>query len=514
MVVYTIITATKQIVRKPVNGRIYVYERTPYYDSKIRNTKYHYRYIGTEINGEIKKIRSILPRRSLIYGPFIPLLKITESIGLKEMLQRYLTEDECNRVIALAISKIVRPLPQNSISTWYDGTYLSVVIPARLSSQGNSDLMEKIGSSDLYRKFSLDLIGKLNPESSLLYDITSIPSYSVAPIFEYGHAKDHPDLEQVNFSMLMEKRRGIPLYYDLYPGSIPDIVTLKRTIDYLSPRIGEMEIVLDRDFFSVDNLRLISGMKYVIAASIVRKEVKAVFSKAARTVDRADNIIMYDGNPIFCQRVSFRMEELDLTGYFYHDPKREAEERSDFHRRLKEKREMIERMQVRKGLRKSIENIAGSYLRFISYGVENGRIITKARDNAISAEENRMGRFLLVYSGEYNALECLSLYRQRDAIEKAFRVMKMDLDLFPLRDHSEHTIRGTLFVFFLSLIIRTALLRGMQSSHLNEKYSIERMLLELEKLHMMEDQNGNMKELERTRKQKDILEALEKISWW
>jgi len=40
------------------------------------------------------------------------------------------------------------------------------------------------------------------------------------------------------------------------------------------------------------------------------------------------------------------------------------------------------------------------------------------------------------------------------------------------------------------------------------------MLLELEKLHMMEDQNGNMKELERTRKQKDILEALEKISWW
>ncbi len=136
----------------------------------------------------------------------------------------------------------------------------------------------------------------------------------------------------------------IPLYYELYPGSIPDIVTLRRTIEYLSPRISEMEIVLDRGFFSVDNLRLISSMKYVIAASIVRKEVKAIFSRAARTVDRADNVIMYDGNPIFCQRVSFLMEELDLTGYFYHDPKREAEERLDFHRRLKEKREMIERM--------------------------------------------------------------------------------------------------------------------------------------------------------------------------
>jgi hypothetical protein len=30
---------------------------------------------------------------------------------------------------------------------------------------------------------------------------------------------------------------------------------------------------------------------------------------------------------------------------------------------------------------------------------------------------------------------------------------------------------------------------------------------------MMEGQNGNMKELERTRKRKEILETLEKISW-
>ena len=53
MVVFTIITATKQIIKNPVNGHIYVYERIPYYDSKIKNTKYHYRYVGAEVNGEI-----------------------------------------------------------------------------------------------------------------------------------------------------------------------------------------------------------------------------------------------------------------------------------------------------------------------------------------------------------------------------------------------------------------------------------------------------------------------------
>ena len=108
----------------------------------------------------------------------------------------------------------------------------------------------------------------------------------------------------------------------------------------------------------------------------------------------------------------------------------------------------------------------------------------------------------------------LSIYRNRDSIEKAFRILKTDLDIFPMRVRKESTIRGMLFIFFISLIIRTALIGGMISSGLVKKYSLERMILELEKLHVIEDQQGNLTELERTRKQKEILEALDKISWW
>jgi len=74
-----------------------------------------------------------------------------------------------------------------------------------------------------------------------------------------------------------------------------------------------------------------------------------------------------------------------------------------------------------------------------------------------------------------------------------------------MRVRKESTIRGILFVFFISLIMRNALMNW---------YSLERMLLELEKLHVAEDGSGNITELERTKKQKDILDALEKISWW
>ena len=62
------------------------------------------------------------------------------------------------------------------------------------------------------------------------------------------------------------------------------------------------------------------------------------------------------------------------------------------------------------------------------------------------------------------------------------------------------------------MIIRSALLRGMESSGLLKKYSPERTILELEKLHVMEDQNGNLEELERTERKKDILEALQSVA--
>ncbi len=223
-----------QRVRKVVNGVTYVYERTPYYDPAIKNTKYHYKYAGRETGGEVKRVRSVLPGRSLVYGHFIPVSSVVESLGMKDILNRHLTGEETNKVLALAISKVVRPLPISSISTWYGGTYLTVAMPANLRSQRVSDLLEKIGSSSLYREFSMELIARIHPGDSLLYDITSIPAYSLAPIFEYGHAKDHQELEQINLSLVMEKDRKVPLSFEVYPGSIPDVVTLKRVISTLS----------------------------------------------------------------------------------------------------------------------------------------------------------------------------------------------------------------------------------------------------------------------------------------
>jgi hypothetical protein len=94
---------------------------------------------------------------------------------------------------------------------------------------------------------------------------------------------------------------------------------------------------LERGFFSHENLDLLKDDSYIIAASLVSKDIKNVFPTASRTLDSADNVLMYNNDPIFCGAVEFTMNDLNLRGYFYHDPRREIDERSDFHRKLEEK---------------------------------------------------------------------------------------------------------------------------------------------------------------------------------
>ena len=313
------------------------------------------------MDGKVGRVRITLPRRSYIYGPFLPPVKIMDSLHIGEILSSITGKKRSAEIIALAMSKIVRPLPMKSIPAWIEGTHLPNLPGVNLNSSGISRLLDRIGESDLYRRFSKNFMSGIKLEGSLLYDITTIPAYSTLLIFEYGHAKDHAGLPQLNLSIVMEKRRFLPVAFETYSGSIPDVVTLRRMVADLG--LEGTEFILDRGFFSLDNLRILSKHNYIIAAIHSRKEVRIAFSSAIKTMDRADNAIIYESRTMFCQRISFRIEELDLDAYLYHDPERETRKRMDFHRNLKQKREDIEKLQVRKGLSTAISVIAGSYMK-------------------------------------------------------------------------------------------------------------------------------------------------------
>ncbi|MGV8116235.1 MAG: hypothetical protein AB2L06_05945 [Methanothrix soehngenii] len=128
--------------------------------------------------------------------------------------------------------------------------------------------------------------------------------------------------------------------------------------------------------------------------------------------------------------------------------------------------------------------------------------------NAISQAVNRFGKTILLSSSRRNWDEVLSLYRERDEVEKKFDDLKNELEVMPLRVQKVETLQGLLFIFFISLILRAILLRRAREAKLLDKSSIEEILMELSKLRAVKV-GGKWRLTEVSKKQRMILEKME-----
>jgi transposase len=152
--------------------------------------------------------------------------------------------------------------------------------------------------------------------------------------------------------------------------------------------------------------------------------------------------------------------------------------------------------------------IARKDARFIEWRTINGKFEVALKKNAISQAINKLGKFILLYQGEFSWEECLSLYRGKDAVEKGFDILKNDIDLMPAHVRTDNTLRGYLFVAFLALILRMKLMRLMREANLSKRFSVEGLLTELEKIKVMILPDGQKITTEITKKQREILNAL------
>jgi transposase len=139
--------------------------------------------------------------------------------------------------------------------------------------------------------------------------------------------------------------------------------------------------------------------------------------------------------------------------------------------------------------------------------VEGKTIHLRRRINAISQDTNRFGKTILISATKRRWDEVLSLYRERDEVEKKFDDLKNELEAMPLRVQKIETLQGLLFIFFVSLIMRAILLRKAREAELLDKKSIEDILMELAKLRAVKV-GGKWRLTEISKKQRTILEKM------
>ncbi|MGI6523832.1 MAG: IS1634 family transposase [Bdellovibrionota bacterium] len=105
--------------------------------------------------------------------------------------------------------------------------------------------------------------------------------------------------------------------------------------------------------------------------------------------------------------------------------------------------------------------------------------------------------------------EALHIYSRRDFIEKAFDNLKNELDNDRMLTHNEKTTDGKSFVSFLSLIMWSDLQRTINNNNKKVEKTIQRVLETLKMIRRIDNENLSMLLQPLTKKQKDILEALE-----
>ena len=280
-----------------INGTEYVYE----YDSTwVRDKKYgtHNRnYIGKMVDGQFvpnKKYRlqmeleeskkrgpvAVTECKRRFYGATYLFDAIGEKLGVTADLKKCFPENH-HKILSIAYYLILED--RNPLSRFPKWAWTHAhPFEADISSQRSSELFYSIEENAKKEFFRLQSARRLEKEY-LAYDTTSVSSYSkLLKQVKYGKNKDHEHLAQINLALVYGQQSRLPVCYRKLPGNITDVSTVKKLLldlDFL--RLDKVKLVMDRGFYSTDNINALykSRYKFLIAVKISLKLVQQRLDK-------------------------------------------------------------------------------------------------------------------------------------------------------------------------------------------------------------------------------------------
>jgi transposase len=130
------------------------------------------------------------------------------------------------------------------------------------------------------------------------------------------------------------------------------------------------------------------------------------------------------------------------------------------------------------------------------------------KEEALAQAKRYYGFFALMTNESMDALAALSIYRNKDVIEKAFGNLEERLNLRPTLVSSKKSLDGKLFVQFLALIYLSHIKKQIEEAGLLKSYTPQGLLDQLDVIECFEAPGHNSYFGEILMKQRDIYTAL------
>jgi transposase len=268
----------------------------------------------------------------------------------------------------------------------------------------------------------------------VFYDVTSISSYARGmPDIERGYNRDGDNLCQFNIGMFCDETAKTPLYYNRYNGSITDKTNLKYVLaNAKTLGIKHVKLILDGGFWKED---CIKGLDEFCDAFTVGMPTSLKESEKILAANRND--IESYANELTYYHVYWAQVETEIYGVpgrvlvFY-----------DSWNHIKLCEEMSEHIETLKSELAGLKRYPKSKLsRYEQYFTITKHDHGSGFDYAIDFEKveklRKNKRFFLLFSTDMDSgpSDILYYYRAKDADEKLFSQIKVDMDGNRIRTH-------------------------------------------------------------------------------
>ena len=318
-------------------------------------------------------------------------------------------------------------------------------------------------------------------------------------IVEFGKAKDDKGLPVFNLSIAMDKTNRVPLFYEEYPGSVTDVsqftFMVDKVIEYKYKRIG---FILDRGYFSKDNIRYIDKNKYSFI--IMCKGCKALVSslvlekRGTFETDRKCAVRAYKVYGITTAARLYEDDTKDRYFHIYYNPSKNAAERVQLELKIDRFRQFLEKHVGKE------EKFGKAYQEYFNLHYNSKGVFLGADERAdvIERELKLCGYFCIITSEKMTASQALIQYKGRDISEKLFRSDKTFIGSKRERIQSSQSMSSKIFIEFIALIVRNRIYNLLKDQMIrlesrNKFMTVPAAIRELEKIEMVRRNGGRYK---------------------
>lgn len=396
--------------------------------------------------------------------------------GILEDLEVVFGNKTARQLLALAVYKFDGGGAMMTFEDWLPQVWLPEIEP--LNGRRISELLSKVSVSltENYYKRRYDRASERSKDGmTLSFDSTSISTYSSGIVdAAWGHAKQNPQLRQVNYLVVCDHATGDVVYAFSYDGSVSDKTILTQV--YLQMQSAGLNLannilVTDRGFQSIWNTQTAINLdlKYIqflsLNEGVVREALRRkMLPLSDPTVHRDPELCIsaLSVEDLWTQATDAGPVTIKGHLHLYRDAITAQEDADALHRDiLYAVKVKNEQEKTPNGKTKRLDETFWKRVKLFLYEnkhPKDGDSVWSIRDEKLREAVRFMGCRAIRTNAVSNPFEALCIYRQRDIIEQGFNQLKNEVGGSRLVA-TETTYRGKFFIFSLAQSIRMSMLR-------------------------------------------------------